>query len=72
MREYSTAELQDAKEAIESSIRKIEKVLVALAKKEPPPKAQITLADRNLRALRLALSLIEKETCTMADSDKQR
>jgi len=65
MEQYSVAELQDAQEALQSSIRKIENVLVNLSKKEPPPKSQLTLANQNLRALRLALSLIEREMCTM-------
>ena len=65
LQHYSEAELLDARAALQSSVRKIEKVLVTLSKKDPPPKAQITLADRNLRALRLALSLIEREMCTM-------
>ena len=67
--QYTQAELLDAQAALQSSLRKIEKVLVTLSKKDPPPKAQLTLADRNLRALRLALSLIEKEMCTMICSD---
>ena len=32
-----------------------------MSKKQPPPKAQLTLVSRNLDALRLALSLIERE-----------
>jgi len=63
MSEYTKIELEDAKGAIQSSVRKIEKVLETLSKKEPLPKAQITLANRNIRALRLALALIEKELC---------
>ena len=31
------------------------------SKKDPLPKAQITIANRNIRALRLALALIERE-----------
>jgi len=58
---YSKAELEAAHKAISSSIRKIEKAQETLAKKEPPPKAQLTLAARNLDALRLSLSLITRE-----------
>ena len=60
MNNYTTSELEDAKGAIQSSIRKIEKVLETLSKKDPSPKSQITLAERNLKAFRLAVSLIEK------------
>ena len=63
MNNYTISELENAKGAIQSSVRKIEKVLETLSKKDPPPKAQITLAKRNIKALRLALDLIEKEMC---------
>jgi len=58
---FTKSELEAAHKAISSSIRKIEKVEITLSKKQPPPKAQLTLASRNLDALRLALSLIERE-----------
>ena len=58
---YSKAELEAAHKAISSSIRKIEKAKETLSKKQPLPKAQLTLASRNLDALRLALSLIMRE-----------
>ncbi|MCL2677558.1 MAG: hypothetical protein FWE85_00720 [Clostridiales bacterium] len=61
MAEYSKEELAAAYKAISSSIRKIEKARETLAMKQPPPKAQLTLASRNLDALRLALSLINRE-----------
>ena len=61
MTEYSKEELEAAHKAISSSIRKIEKVKETLSKKQPAPKAQLTLASRNLAALRLALSLIMRE-----------
>ena len=61
MNSYTLSELKDAKGALESSIRKIEKVLETLSKKDPLPKSQVSLAKRNLKALRLALDLIEKE-----------
>ena len=61
MIEYTKAELEAAQKAISSSIRKIEKAKDTLSKKQPPPKAQLTLASRNLDALRLALSLIIRE-----------
>jgi len=61
MSEFTTTELEDAHKAIVSSIRKIEKAQETLSKKEPLPKAQLTLASRNLKALRMALCLIERE-----------
>jgi len=61
MSNYTKNELEYAKRAIQSSIRKIEKVMETMSKKDLPPKAQITLANRNIRALRLALALIERE-----------
>jgi len=57
---YSKAELRDAKDAIVSSVHKIEKALNTLSQKDPPPKPQITLARRNIKALRIALALIER------------
>ena len=61
MIEYSKAELEAAHKAISSSIRKIEKARETLSKKQPPPKAQLTPASRNLDALRLSLALITRE-----------
>ena len=61
MDDYTKVELEDAKGALQSSVRKIEKVLETLSKKDPPPKAQITLVKRNLKALRLSMDLIDRE-----------
>lgn len=61
MAEFSKTELEEAQKAISSSIRKIEKVRETLLKKQPQPKAQLTLAARNLHALRLAAALIARE-----------
>jgi len=61
MTEFSKTELEAAHKAISSSIRKIEKAQETLSKKQPPPKSQLTLATRNLDALRLALALITRE-----------
>ena len=61
MTAFSKAELEAAHKAVSSSIRKIEKAQESLSKKQPPPKSQLTLAARNLDALRLALSLISRE-----------
>ena len=56
MNNYTMSELEDANGVIQSSIRKIEKVLETLLKKDPPPKSQITLAERNFKAFRIAVS----------------
>ena len=61
MAQYTKEELEAAQKAITSSIRKIEKVRETLSKKQQPPKAQLTLVSRNLDALRLAISLIQRE-----------
>ncbi len=61
MAEFSKEELEAARKAISSSIRKIEKVKEPLSEKQPPPKSQLTLASRNLQAMRIAMSLINRE-----------
>lgn len=61
MAEFTRAELEAAQKAIASSLRKIEKARETLAQRDPPPKAQLTLATRNLAALRLSMALIERE-----------
>jgi len=61
MMEFPKTDLQAAQKAISSSVRKLEKARETLSKKQPPPKAQLTLASRNLNALRLALTLIMRE-----------
>jgi len=61
MSDYTKADLTDALKAIGSSIRKIEKVRKTLSQKQPPPKSQLTLASRNLKALRIAEELITRE-----------
>jgi hypothetical protein len=61
MKSYSVVELQAAHRALASSIRKIEKVRETLLGKPIPPKSQITLAERNLNALRLSVDLIMHE-----------
>lgn len=61
MPEYTKAELAAAHKALSSSVRKIEAAQKTLQQKQPPPKPQLTLAARNLHALRLALDLITRE-----------
>lgn len=61
MIEFTAAELESAKKAISSTVRKLENVQLTLSNKQPLPKPQLTLAKRNLAAQRLALALIERE-----------
>ena len=72
MVKFSKTELEAAVKAISSSIHKIEKAQETLSKKQPPPKAQLTLASRNLQALRLSLSLIEREMERLGKTDAER
>jgi len=70
MYEYTYDELEAAHKALTSSVHKIEKVRETLQQRKTPPKPQITLATRNLDALRIALALVsdEMERNYMGDS----
>jgi hypothetical protein len=57
MAEHSKEELEEAKTALTSTLRKCEKI----DEGKKLGKSQQTLLDRRIRALRLALDLIEKE-----------
>jgi hypothetical protein len=57
MSKYSKTELEEAKTALTSTIHKCEKI----DEGKKLGKSQQTLLDRRIRALRLALDLIEKE-----------
>lgn len=59
---YTKEELDEAKTALFSTLRKCEKV----DEGKKLGKSQQTLLDRRIRALRLALELIEKEIMTNA------
>ena len=61
MNDFSSDELQAARDALSSSYKKIEKTRETLLQKPSPPKPQLTLAARNLDALRIALALISDE-----------
>ena len=69
MSDFLITELEAAHMALLSSYNKIEKTLVTLSKKQPPPKAQLTLAARNLEALRIALSLVTGELTKTKTND---
>lgn len=77
MPSFSLDELEAAHKALLSSHRKIEKARTTLLHKQPLPKSQLTLAVRNLDALRVALSLVSGEleksntTASVADSALQ-
>jgi hypothetical protein len=61
MNELLINELKAAQKSFLSWERKIEKVKTTLSNKNPQPKSQLTLATNNLKALHIALFLIEKE-----------
>lgn len=53
--------LLEAQRAIASVIYKCEKAAQSLSKRSPPPKAQLTLLERRLSAMQIAMTLIEQE-----------
>ena len=57
MSDYTKAELEEAKAALTSTLHKCEKI----DEGKKLGKSQQTLLDRRIRALRLALKLIERE-----------
>lgn len=61
--EFSTEELIEAKRQIGSILHKLRQTVSTLQGKERPEryKSQITLAQRRIRALELAMDLIERE-----------
>ena len=61
MSDYSYDELEAAHKALMSSCNKIKKVRETLSQKTSPPKAQLTLATRNINALTIALALVSEE-----------
>lgn len=60
MSEFTAIELEAAQKAILSTIRKAEKVKETLSQKQPLPTSQMAMASRNLKALYIASSLIER------------
>lgn len=60
MEPFSQAELESAQKAIDSTIRKNEKVLDTLSQKQTAHVAQQTLVTRNLRTLKLASLFVEE------------
>lgn len=61
--EFSKEELTEAKRQIDSTLHKLRETVKTLGAKENPEryKAQITLAERRIRAFELANALIERE-----------
>ena len=61
--EYTKKELLEAKRQIDSTLHKLQATIVTLQGKENPSryKSQITLAQRRVKALEIAVALIEKE-----------
>ena len=61
--EDTKKELLEAKRQIDSTLHKLQATIVTLQGKENPSryKSQITLAQRRVKALEIAVALIEKE-----------
>ena len=61
--EYSRDDLMEARRQISSTLHKLRETVKTLRGKENPEryKAQITLAERRIRAFELANGLIERE-----------
>lgn len=61
--DFSKEELTEAKRQIDSTLHKLRETLKTLEGKERPERyrAQVTLAARRIRALEIAVSLIERE-----------
>ena len=61
--DFSKDELLEAKRQIDSTLHKLRETVKTLRGKENPDryKAQITLAERRIRAFELANDLIERE-----------
>ena len=60
MSEFTIAELEAARKAILSIIRKNEKVKETLSQKQPPRTSQVTLVSQRLKVFYLASSLIAR------------
>jgi hypothetical protein len=65
MGKYSKAELEEARTALTSTLHKCEKI----DEGKKLGKSQQTLLDRRIKALRLALDLIEKEMSETFDTE---
>lgn len=61
--DYTSEELTEAKQQIDSIVHKLHAAVQSLERKEHPErlKAQITLARRRIAALELSQSLIQQE-----------
>ncbi|MHC5248048.1 hypothetical protein [Enterococcus sp. LJL90] len=70
MTDYQLTDYQAAKKSLTSTLHKIEQAVLSLEEKQRAGKnlkAQITLSKERIKALKLALFLIEKE---LAESQK--
>jgi hypothetical protein len=72
MSEFTAIELEAARKAILSTIRKTEKVIETLSRKQPPRTSQIAMASQNLKVLYIAYSLIEKTLGKASSVDYSR
>ena len=61
--DYSTTELTEAKRQIDSILHKLQETVKTLEAKDSPEryKSQLTLAKRRIRALTIAVELIEAQ-----------
>ncbi|WP_058764753.1 hypothetical protein [Exiguobacterium chiriqhucha] len=61
--DYSTTELTEAKRQIDSILHKLQETVTTLEAKDSPEryKSQLTLAKRRIRALTIAVALIEAQ-----------
>ena len=61
--EYSKDDLMEAKRQIDSTLHKLRETVKTLSAKENPDryKSQLTLAQRRIKAFKLANCLIERE-----------
>lgn len=61
--DYSTTELTEAKRQIDSILHKLQETVKTLEAKDHPEryKSQLTLAKRRIRALTIAVALIEAQ-----------
>ncbi|TCI71333.1 MULTISPECIES: hypothetical protein [unclassified Exiguobacterium] len=61
--DYSTTELTEAKRQIDSILHKLHETVKTLEAKDHPEryKSQLTLAKRRIRALTIAVALIEAQ-----------
>lgn len=69
MEEYTLADYLAAKKSLASTLHKIEQAILSLEQKQAEGrnlKAQITLSQERVKALKLSLALIEREIARLS------